>query len=368
MSKIELTIAPDYVPTWTVVDAVRELFQNALDQEKQNPENVASWEYSDIYETMSIRNATSKLTAQSLLLGSTSKAGDTSTIGQFGEGYKIATLVLLRNNKKVTFYNYGAREIWRPRFVKSRRFGTDILTFFIEKPKVWEKVPSADLIIEVEGITNKEWYDLIVPSNLHLRHEFKADYNIVESTQYGDIIDLPGQVYVNGLFVCYYAPYKYGYNFTPENIKLDRDRKMVSDFDLRWMASKMWSGTNNRKAVMEMLTAGAADVAYLDSVSFSRNWRDIAAEEFMSVYGPEAIPVTSQDELLNVPKGYKGVIVSVGYNELIRGSSRFTMPVVKEDEGLLDDLLDWFASIQEKLTVEEVSRFDEVISKLSERL
>ena len=369
MSKIELTIAPDYVPTWTVVDAIRELFQNALDQEKQNPENVASWEYSDTYETLDIRNDKSTLTAQSLLLDSTSKAGDTFTIGQFGEGYKIATLVLLRNNKKVTFYNYGAREIWRPRFVKSRRFGTDILTFFIEKPKIWEKVPSANLIIEVEGISAKEWYDYIVPSNLHLRREVRDDYEVVETTPYGEIINLPGEVFVNGLFVCHYQPYRYGYNFTPENIKLDRDRKMVSDFDLRWMASKMWSGTDNRATVMELLTAGAADVAYLDSVSFSRSWRDIAAEEFMSVYGPEAIPVTSQQELDRVPKGYKGVIVNAGFNELIRGSSKFTMPVIKDsDEDPLSDLIDWFSGVIAKLTNEEVAEFGQIVEKLRSNL
>lgn len=364
MSKIELTISPNYVPGWCVVDAIRELFQNALDQQKQNAANTARWSYDEKAEALYISNDTSQLTASSLLLGQTTKANDNSTIGQFGEGYKIATLVLLRNGKQVTFYNYGAREIWRPRFVKSRRFGTDILTFFIEKQMIWDKVPSADLIIEVGGITKDEYYNEIVPSNLHLR----KDYNIVETTPYGDIIDLPGMVFVNGLFVCNYKPYSYGYNFKPESIKLDRDRKMVSDFDLRWMASKMWSCTDNNTKIVGMLKEGKADVAYLDSVSFSHNWRDIAAEDFMSVYGPEAIPVTSQDELLNVPKGYKGVIVSAGYNELIRGSSRFTMPAVKEDEGLLDDLLDWFASIQEKLTVEEVSRFDEVISKLSERL
>ena len=144
MSKIELTIAPNYVPNWTLVDAIRELFQNALDQQKQNNENEASWNYDDDTGVLTISNATSKLTAASLLLGQTTKADDKSTIGQFGEGYKIATLVLLREGQNVVFYNYGAREIWRPRFVKSRRFGTDILTFFIEKKAVWEKVPSAD--------------------------------------------------------------------------------------------------------------------------------------------------------------------------------------------------------------------------------
>ena len=109
MSKIELTISPNYVPTWTYLDAVRELFQNALDQEEQNPENVMRWSYDEDALSLTISNAHSTLSIASLLLGQTSKADDKSTIGQFGEGYKIATLVLLREGKTITFYNYGAR-------------------------------------------------------------------------------------------------------------------------------------------------------------------------------------------------------------------------------------------------------------------
>jgi len=166
MSKIELTLAPNYVPTWTLVDAVRELFQNALDQQRQNSENEASWHYDDVTGVLTISNATSKLTTASLLLGQTTKADDKSTIGQFGEGYKIATLVLLREGKNVVFYNYGAREVWRPRFVKSRRFDTDILTFFIEKKAIWEKVPSADLVIAIDGISADEYYDIIISTHI----------------------------------------------------------------------------------------------------------------------------------------------------------------------------------------------------------
>ena len=359
MSKIELTIAPNYVPTWTIVDAIRELFQNALDQQKQNPENVASWDYNEEAETFTIRNATSKLTAASLLLGQTTKADDKSTIGQFGEGYKIATLVLLREGKNVVFYNYGAGEIWRPRFVKSRRFGTDILTFFTEKKAVWEKVPSVDLEIVVEGITPDEYYEEIVPSNLHLRD----DYKVLEETEYGNVIDLPGKVFVNGLYVCDYEPYTYGYNFKPKYIKLDRDRKMVSDFDLRWMASKMWSTCKDTDKVLEMIADGKADVAYLDSMSCTSGWRDLAAEKFKSVYGPEAIPVTSQEELDNVPTGYKGVVVSESYNSLIRGSSSFVMPA-PDERSPLDELQDWFDSIKSKLDDDEIQQFEAIYEEL----
>ena len=358
MSKIELTLAPNYVPSWTLVDAVRELFQNALDQQKQNPDNTASWHYDSETGILTISNATSKLTASSLLLGQTTKAGDKSTIGQFGEGYKIATLVLLREGKNVVFYNYGAKEIWRPRFVKSRRFGTDILTFFIEKKAIWEKVPSADLVIAIEGISADE-YKSIVESNLHLR----TDYEVLEETEFGDVINLPGKVFVNGLYVCDYEPYTYGYNFKPEHIRLDRDRKMVSDFDLRWMASKMWSTCKDTDRVLEMIAEGKADVAFLESVSYTSSWRDLAAEKFKSVYGPEAIPVTSQEELDNVPTGYKGIVVSSSYSALIKGSLNFTMPE-PDDRSPVDDLQDWYDSIKHKLDSYEQEQFEAIMDDL----
>ena len=354
MSKIELTLVPTYVPNWTCVDAIRELFQNALDQEAQNPENKASWEYHDDKHELVIRNAKSKLEAASLLLGQTSKAGDKSTIGQFGEGYKIATLVLLREGKNVVFYNYGNKEIWRPRFVKSRRFGTFILTFFTEKKPVWERVPSADLEIVIEGITPEEYYEEIVPSNLHLRN----DYKVLEETEYGSIIDLPGKVFVNGLYVCDYEPYTYGYNFKPEYIRLDRDRKMVNDFDLRWMASKMWSNSKDIDRVLEMVAENKADVVYISS-----DWCDIAAEKFFSVYGPKAIPVTSQAELEGVPAGYKGIVVSENYSSLIRGSSSFVAPI-PDATSPLDDLQEWFDGIKEKLDDKDITKFNTIIEAL----
>lgn len=359
MSKIELTLAPTYVPSWTCVDAIRELFQNALDQEAQNPENKASWEYHDDKHELVIRNAKSKLEAASLLLGQTSKAGDKSTIGQFGEGYKIATLVLLRESKSIIFYNYGIKEVWRPRFVKSRRFGTSILTFFTEKKPIWEHVPSADLEIVIDGITPEEYYEEIVPSNLHLRN----DYKVLEETEYGNVVDLPGKVFVNGLFVCDYEPYTYGYDFKPEVIRLDRDRKMVSDFDLRWMASKMWSTCKDTDKVLKMVVEDKADVAFLDCVSYTSSWRDLAAANFKGVYGPEAIPVTSQEELDKVPTGYKGIVVSENYSSLVKGSSSFIMPA-PDDHSPVEDLLAWYDSIKHKLNSDEQAQFEAIMEDL----
>ena len=360
MTKIELTIAPNYVPNWGIVDAIRELFQNALDQEVQHSDNEMSWEYNPDTQTLLIANKSSVLGAGSLLLGSTSKASDVSTIGQFGEGYKIATLVLLRNNKTITFHNNGAKEVWKPRFVKSRKFGTDILTFFIEKASVFKRLNNSDLTIEVNGITPEEFENEIKPSNLHILQDFE----VLEQNSYGRAIDIPGKVFVNGLFVCEYPPYKYGYDFKPAYIKLDRDRKMVSDFDLRWSASRIWA-TSSNNLVLDMVEAGDADVAYITSLGGMYHFSDEAYNRFMDVYGPEAVPVVNQEELDAVPDGYKGIIVKELFSELIKSSSYYSLPesFIKSPAERLAEL---FTRLSTKygFTEDEVEEFDSILSDL----
>ena len=374
MQKIELTIAPNYVPSWGIAEAIRELFQNALDQQRQNPTNEMSWGYDPEAQRLRICNKYSVLTASSLLLGQTSKADDESTIGQFGEGYKIATLVLLRNAKKITFYNHGAKEIWSPRFVNSRRFGTQVLTFFIDKKAFWEKVPDNDLTIEIDGITEEEFADVSM-KNLHIRKGF----NVIASTKYGDIVDIPGKVFVDGLFVCDFEPYKYGYNFKPEYLKLDRDRKMVSDFDLRWIASRAWSssGEASTHIVLELLQQGAADVEYIDSMtpfdssSNGFKMREVCYESFRKQYGDFAIPVADQAELERVPKGYKGIVVPRTYNTMIRNSSQFLAAVPPEQtecERILDEIDSWLCAVKDKLTIGEVADLTNLLDRLREEI
>lgn len=360
MKKMELSLASDYVPGWTIVDAVRELFQNALDQEVQCPDNTASWEYSD--GTLLIRNKKSTLTTKSLLLGSTTKADDAGTIGQFGEGYKVATLVLLRNGLTVTFYNYGAREVWRPRFVKSRRFGAEVLTFFIESEYPWSKVPTDDLVVEIQGITDEEYNDRIVPSNLHLRNDFE----IVESNEFGDIINVPGAVYVNGLFVCKYDPYKYGYNFKPGQLRLDRDRKLASDWDLKWLASKMWC---NSPKMLDLVEAGAADTAFVADMAhvYLKPMRDTgtaALERFKEQHGAQAVPVSCQSESESIPVGYKAVIVPEVFKRIIKSSPSYVEPEVKYERATaLDKLRDWYSDYGSELSEDADSELQAIVKE-----
>lgn len=362
MSKFELSITPNYVANWTLVDAIRELFQNALDQQTVMKDNDMFFSYRD--NTLQIGNKKSVLGIRSLLLGETTKQNDDSTIGKFGEGYKVATLVLLRLGKQITFYNYGAKEVWRPRFVDSRRYGTKILTFFVDKKYAWQQVPDNNLTIAVDGITNEEYKD-IVESNLHLQTPLAIE------TSQGRILTedcYKGKIFVNGLFICKFAPYKYGYDFKPKYIRIDRDRKLVSDFDLRWLASQMWAEVKTDE-VVDMVAKGLPDVGYINSIlSFTESARplsDRALEMFVEEFGDNAIPVSTQEEVARLSSSCKPVIVKEEHKDLIKSSSRYIEPTIEYDIDPLSKRFNiWFSKVLSLL--EELS--DELQGTLSDNI
>lgn len=336
MQKFEITVSPDYVAKWTIVDAIRELLQNAIDAEADgHPMYI---DYCKDTQELTIRSVGAKLDISSLLLGSTSKANDKRSIGQFGEGYKIATLVLLRNDKQVVFSNGLAKETWRPRFIKSKRFGCNVLGFFIEK---WGpfSANANELVVSVQDITPEEYENKIKPSALILRD----DWEVVEHTPMGDILNIPGAVFVNGLYVREHQPYKYGYNFKPEYLELDRDRKLVSDFDLEWLASRMWSKSTDTAALFGLIRDGAADAKYITNNIYGKvELYDYAWREFISKYGSNAVPITTQEELEKISKDYRPIVVSQSIYNLVTQSSEYVKPETINQELFSDRFRKWY--------------------------
>lgn len=108
MTTYNLNLNKNYCNHWGVWEAIREIIQNGLDQQTTNSDNQVSVDYNQNTKILSISNKNSTLERKTLLLGASNKSEDKDTIGQFGEGYKIALLVLTKLGINVVIKNYAA--------------------------------------------------------------------------------------------------------------------------------------------------------------------------------------------------------------------------------------------------------------------
>lgn len=321
MRRFELGMNLEYAKDWTVVDAVREFYQNALDEEKENHENIMSFSYNKDTQTITISNKKSKLTPKSLLLGESSKRGKDGLIGQHGEGYKVATVVLMRNGITVTIYNNENKEVWSSSLVKSRRYDSNIVVFDIEK-KFFQK--ESNLVVELQGIT-QEMYDAIVESNLHLRDDV---INVKDGVAGRILLDsqFSGCIYVEGLFVCKKEEIQWGYDFKANVVKLDRDRGLVDTTDLKFVIAKLITGLKDVEFVSKNINNPDLKFVhvYLDSeVSKSKKLSDRVYSDFVEKYGDDAITVDSTEEFnIKANAGMKPVMVNTNIKNIIEYSDR----------------------------------------------
>jgi hypothetical protein len=242
----ELPIARDYVRHWGMAEAVREIIQNAIDSD-------SPFEYEITGDTLVVRSRFAKLAVGTLLLGATSKAEVKGKIGSFGEGYKIALLVLTREGYKVVVRN-GDR-LWTPGFVHSRQFDAEVLC--IEDVSAPRKVEGIEF--EVSGLSPSD-IEQVRASCLFMQSHIGA----LISTSYGNILmEQPGKLYVGGLFVCK-TEMHYGYDIKPEHLRLERDRQTVSTFDLTDITCQMWYETERFEQIATMIDEGYADLRYAE--------------------------------------------------------------------------------------------------------
>lgn len=354
----ELSLTENYVSDWTFNDAIRELIQNGTDQEILDSENEFSLEYDRCEKILRLKNSKSKLKINTLLLGSSTKSKNEDTVGQFGEGYKIAALVLNRLGKTFTIYNNEKKEVWASRFKNSEKWKEKILSFYISQ----RETEDAGLCIEVGNVSLDEY------NNLADVWIGMCDFDYVKvETQYGEILtdeEFAGQVFVNGLFVDCNSDLQYGYNFKPKYIKLERDRKTcdswnVEDITSKMIAEGMVSGGIPIEIVRQMVESNKDDVYHLE---FNTYLGDVKKVQEMLVESfdeqnpqPYSIPVSSQEEIKKV-KAYGGnpVVVPAKVASLLKAETakRFE-ELVKIPCGagmtLKERFLRWYSAYEEKL-------------------
>lgn len=248
----ELTLAKTYVSKWTSVEAIRELIQNALDSESPFLFTFYTPEGCD-FPTLRINSEFTTLQPNTLLLGVTSKADDKQTIGSFGEGFKLALLVLTREGYDVDVHNGDV--LWKPSFKYNHQFKEELLV--IEEHQV--DIPVA------KGLT----FDIhCIPPDVEQRVRASClkmcEVGEKITTAYGDILlDRPGSLYVGSLFICN-TELKFGYDIKPEFIKLERDRQTVSNWDLKAVTKNIWFDTKQFERIAKMLEEKYPDLEYAE--------------------------------------------------------------------------------------------------------
>lgn len=300
----ELPITRDYVKSWTAVEAIRELFQNAIDHDKEswNVEMVDDCEEGE--SILTIVSDGARLSPKTLLLGHTTKADDETAIGHFGEGYKLALLVLCREGYDVWVRNSAV--IWRPVFRMSDQFGEEVLVIHETKNANWDKTDADSLQFVIGGLP-AEVTEKLRENTLYLQ----SNIGQVHRTRYGEILlEKPGKLYINGLFVCD-TELTYGYNVKPEHLELERDRQTVSSFNLRWLTKDMWFDTDQFPKVAEMMEANVPDLEYAQH-NCPELVKEACYRRFRDKH-PGAVIASSQSELdALVKNGMTDVVVYGG--------------------------------------------------------
>ena len=269
MKKYELSLSRNYVSSWGIEEAIRELLQNAKDSSGECIINIDKEE-----GTMYIKNKNPSIPSSTLLLGNTSKKDDLDKIGQFGEGYKLALLVLLRENKEVFIKN--GNKNWTPSFEYSDNFECEVLCITETESN------GNDLVFEISGFNSSELDEL---ENEFLGLNGQA-YNSIQ-TSYGEILtdsDYKGKVFVDGLPVYEDDNFDYGYNFKPCYVTLDRDRKSINIYQLkRLTALSVACCMDNFAFVDDVIDGKGRDGEYIkdEQVEFDDDFKEKYAKHLM---------------------------------------------------------------------------------------
>ncbi len=322
-SLIHLTISRQYVSTWSIWEAIREIVQNAYDTKthKITYEN----------DTMIVNTSSGTLDRRNLLLGISSKRDDEHSIGTYGEGFKLALLVLLREGRTVQIQN--GSDLWTPVFVSHDQIEEECLAIEIQEGVVDNH--DGQVTYMISGLSEDEISD-IQDKTLYQFDRTKIEaYHDRSFCWYKE--DTRGKLYVGGLFVCELEKeFQMSYNFAPNLLHLDRDRKMVNSFYISMEASKLMVLSDNLDLLSELADNGAPDVSdYYDvdcyyssgGVSSEQNvkLKQVVSDKFTKSYGLNAYPINASanekekrvQTIKAMEAGLTPVVIKAGYYNML---------------------------------------------------
>jgi hypothetical protein len=276
IAKHTLSLTPDYVLSWGFWEAVRELLQNSIDQHTVDPQSAVVFEYDPDSKLLTVGATNCKLEPRTLLLGMSGKTLNRKTLGQFGEGYKLALLVLTRSSYEVVVRNVN--EIWKPTFEFSDEYQSSVLSVCRHE----SEQRSDGVFFDIRDVSQDDYA--------------KITERYIPGTPLNRILTedhFKQKVFVSELFVCEVPELEYGYNFGPDRLRLDRDRGMASSFDISYEASRLWDQSGDDEALYDNLKKGKPDTAFVHLPKATTN--AYVMEQYLQET-PNAIPVATDEE------------------------------------------------------------------------
>lgn len=263
---IDYNMSRDYCSDWTAIHALREIVQNALDSDKT---------YDCLASDQGVNVLTKSviLSPQVFSMGVSQKNGSDS-IGKYGEGFKIAMLVLTRLGlePKIITGGYNVTGLFR------KHEFTGIETFCLDIEERTVPIYDTQFLCLSNGIDLDELGKKVTPF-VDKNMDLPSDIDIWQGR--------PGEIFVNGLFVAK-EDLVFGYNFNPSKITLNRDRNMVDG--VHWQLAKYFANLGVKKAelIFDLIERDAPDVRDLSYRLHDDKLQAELARLFYNKYGDGA--------------------------------------------------------------------------------
>jgi len=231
-SRMVYPISSDYCANWTTVDAIREMIANAIDTG-----TAVRVEHSE--GKCRIYDSGDGIMKKHFIFGISEKAK--SDIGQFGEGLKVSSLVLVRNKREVLIQTKGYN--YKPAFERFDEFDSNLFTVYFEKNQ-----RSKGTIITFDA-TQAE----VEKAKALFTHFKDSKKSVIERESLNVFLDDPGSVYVNGLKTQTITSL-FGYDIKDKAAVNSRDRNYVNTGLLNHEIIRFLRETNHVGVIEKYLT------------------------------------------------------------------------------------------------------------------
>lgn len=300
-NSITYPIAKNYVQEWTYLEAGREYLANALDTSAN-----ATVKHENGY--CIIEDFGTGITRANFVIGNSQKADE--QIGLFGEGFKLASLVMAREDRDTVITTVGYT--YYPVIEENEEFGTDLFVIKYEKNNVTQgtQVKFKATLEEVEAI--KGLFLNFVPLE-----------KCVTLDKVTVIADFSNKVFVNGLMASAVESI-FSYNILDKSLVNTRDRNSIDNTKFLGYVAETLNHLQDEEMIETVLTSWKSSVYSVEyQVVFTPTvltlWEKVAKKLFdkscIASYEPNANCIAKQvgyTLLTNIPPYIKDILTRAG--------------------------------------------------------